>query len=116
MKENEFILLGLRHRVAAISKSDGREVWSTELPSGGFGSSTDFVTLLCEASRVFAYTGGELHCLDLANGRKLWTNKLPGYGYGIAGLCLPGGGSAPNPAAVAQRLAQESEDSSAATH
>jgi outer membrane protein assembly factor BamB len=99
MSTKDILLLGLKGRVTAVSKSNGRQLWSTRL-EGGMGNG--FVTLLCEDSRVFAYANGHLHCLDLASGTMLWRNDLPGLGYGIGALCLPDGDSAPNPAVVKQ--------------
>ena len=94
----DVLLIGTKNRVAAISKGDGRELWSTEL-SSEFGQG--FVTLLCDGARVFAYAGGHLHCLELVTGRLLWTNELPGYGFGVASLCFPHGISAPDMATLA---------------
>jgi outer membrane protein assembly factor BamB len=90
-------------RVAAISKIDGRILWSTEV-SSTLGN--PFVTLVIDEHRVFAGCAGHLHCLDLATGGVIWTNELPGYGYGLASLCLPGGKSSPSPE-VAEQLAEE---------
>ncbi len=87
MTANDILLVGLARSVAAFSRSDGRELWSTKL-TGPMGA--DFVTLACDGANVFAYSGGHLHCLQLFTGHLLWTNKLPGYGYGLATLCLPG--------------------------
>ena len=97
MNTHDLLLVGLKHHVAAISRTDGRELWSTELP-GTMGQG--FVSLLSDGAQVFAYTSGHLHCLDLATGRIVWTNEMPGYGYGLAGLALPNGQSAPNIASV----------------
>jgi outer membrane protein assembly factor BamB len=102
---DEVVVLGMGRRVAAISKSDGRILWSTEV-SNGLGN--PFVTLVIDGQRVFAGCAGLLHCLDLATGSLIWTNELPGYGYGLASLCLPGGESSPSPE-VAQRLAEEEQ-------
>ena len=110
MNEN-IVLLGLKNRVAAISRSDGHELWSTEI-SGSWGGG--FVTLVCDRSRIYACAGGHLTCLDLATGRVLWTNDLPGYGHGLASLCLPGGVSAPDPAIAARYQADQSAASSGA--
>jgi len=113
MKANDILLLGLKHKVTAIAKSDGHSIWCTEI-RGGFVSGSDFVTLACDDSSVFAYSGGRLHCLDLFSGRLLWTNELPGYGFGLASLCVPGHGSAPDNAAIRQLTAQRDAASSAA--
>jgi outer membrane protein assembly factor BamB len=112
MNPSDILLLGLKKRVAAISKLDGQELWSTEL-SGSLG--TEFVTVLCDGSKVFAYTGGHLHCLDLESGQVLWHNDLPGYGYGLATLALADGRSVPDTAAVKVLLDEAAASSSAAT-
>jgi len=68
--------------------------WSTKLPGG-----TDFVTVTGEGTHIYAASGGQLHCLDIASGRILWTNGLKGYGYRVASLWLPGATAAPSTAA-----------------
>ena len=105
MNPNDIILLALKRKVTAIAKSDGRHIWCTEI-RGGFVSSSDFITLACDDSHVFAYSGGHLHCLDLSTGQLLWTDELPGYGFGLASLCVPGYGSAPEGAAVKHLIGQ----------
>jgi hypothetical protein len=94
MNSENILLLGLHHAVTAISKTDGTVLWKTELPTSMNGH--EFVTLISDGNLVFAHTEGELHCLDLANGQLLWSNSLRGYGYGLATLCCPGFGSAPD--------------------
>lgn len=110
MNPDEILLIGLKKRVAAFSKLDGRELWSTELP-GSMGSA--FVTVLCDGRHVFAYAGGHLHCLDIFSGQTLWQNDLPGYGYGMATLALADGRSAPDAAAVKLLLDQAAAASGA---
>jgi outer membrane protein assembly factor BamB len=105
MNSNDIVLLGLKQSVTAISKADGGVVWCTELGGGGMGGS--FVTLICDAERIFAYSGGSLFCLELTTGRFLWQNELSGYGYGLASLCVPGFGSAPDTATITRLLAQQ---------
>ena len=115
MKANDILLLGLKRKVTAIAKSDGHHVWCTEI-RGGFISGSDFITLACDDSHVFAYASGHLHCLELSSGRLLWTDELPGYGFGLASLCVPGYGTAPDHAAVKQLIAlRDAAASSAAT-
>jgi outer membrane protein assembly factor BamB len=111
MNANDFVLLGLKHRVAALGKSDGQILWTTELP-GGLG--TGFVTLSCDDSRVFAYADGQIHCLDLFSGQLLWSNPLKGFGYQIASVCLRDGPSASTAAACAQISANQSAASAGA--
>ena len=115
MKNNDILLLGLKRKVTAISRLDGRPLWSTKLPVGGFGAGSDFITVICDDTRVFAYTAGQMHCLDLISGDLLWSNDLPGYGYGIASLCVPGHGSAPDLAAIKQLMAQLDSSAAAAS-
>jgi outer membrane protein assembly factor BamB len=97
MNSDNLLLLGLKSSVTAISRSDGRTLWKTEL-AGGLNNS--FVTVLSDGYLVFAHSGGTLYCLDLANGQILWSNGLSGYGYGFASLCFPGGRSAPDSAII----------------
>ena len=82
MNSDNILLLGLKQTVTAISKYDGRTLWTTELPTAFSGD--NFVTVLSDGEYVFAHTEGKLHCLDLANGQVQWSNDLKGYGYGIA--------------------------------
>ena len=90
-----------------MSRSDVSQLWCTELPGGGLGASSAFITLICDDTRVFAYTAGHLHCLDLTSGDLLWSNDLPGYGYGLASLCVPEHGSAPDLAAIKHLMEQQ---------
>ena len=109
MTKKDILLLGLKQRVTAISRADGRQIWSTEL---GNRMGTGFVTLICDGELIFAYSAGHLHCLELATGRMLWTNELPGYGYGLASLCLPDGSSVPDMTAIQQMLDDEAASAS----
>lgn len=93
------VVLGLNGSVAALLRKDGRLLWATDLP-GILGER--FVTVTCDDTRVYAYTRGQVHCLDLSSGRILWSNELSGFGYGIATLCVPGGAADPVPAAHAR--------------
>ena len=93
------VIIALNSSVAAVLKSNGRTLWQTDLP-GIMGDR--FVTLACDATHVYAYAKGKLHCLSLDKGKILWTNELKGFGYGLASLCVPGLPSAPDPAARAQ--------------
>jgi outer membrane protein assembly factor BamB len=85
---NDIVLLGAKCRVAAFSRADGHEYWSTDLSTG-----QGFVTVMCDGTHVFAHTAGHLYCLELMTGRLLWMNKLLGYGYGLGSLCLADGTS-----------------------
>jgi outer membrane protein assembly factor BamB len=111
MNANDFVFLGLKNRVTALAKSDGQIVWTTELPGGTL---TTFVTVSCDDRRIFAYTAGRIHCLDLFSGQLLWSNPLKGYGYEIASLCLHDCQSASTAAAGAQISADQSAASGGA--
>lgn len=110
MNSQDIILIGVKSRVMALSKTDGHIHWSTALPAG----MGNFVTVLADGQRIYAHTHGQLHCLDLATGRVLWTNELAGCGYGFASLALPDGAAAPDSALAAARLAAEQQQAGAA--
>jgi outer membrane protein assembly factor BamB len=114
MKLQEIILIGVKHTVSAVSRADGRVLWTTKLP-GGVGS--DFVAVACDGERVFTDCSGQLFCLDLSTGRMLWTNELRGFGYGLTSICVPGIGSSPDMAGVRaiQTQRQAENTASAAT-
>ena len=57
MNAKDILLLGLKSRVTAISRKDGQRIWSTELPVKLGG---EFVTLIYDGSKVFAYSSGQL--------------------------------------------------------
>lgn len=97
MNPDEVLLLGVKARVLAISKRDGRTLWCKKLPTG---MTVGFVTLLADRKHVYAHTNGEVHCLSLSDGALLWSNELPGCRYGIASLAFPGGASAPDTGAM----------------
>lgn len=105
----DILFIGVARRVAAISRKTGRELWSTTL-SGMMGS--DFVTVLCDGTSVFAHAKGRLYCLDLSTGQILWENELTGYGYGLASLCIAGQ-SAPDAATMQALAAARSESGGA---
>ena len=107
MNTNDFVFLGLHNSVTALRKDNGQIVWSTKLPGAW-----EFVTLTGEGGRIYAASGGRMHCLDLASGRILWTNGLKGYGYKVASIWLPGVGTAPTSAAYEQMRSEQ--DSSGA--
>jgi hypothetical protein len=111
MNANDFVFLGLKHRVTALGKSDGQIVWTTQLP-GGLG--TGFVTLSCDDRHIFACADGQIHCLDLFSGQLLWSNPLKGYGYEIASICLHACQSASSAAACAQKIAADQSAAAAA--
>lgn len=112
MKPEDVFLIGVRHSVSAISKSNGAILWTTKL-QGGVGG--DFVTVACDGDRVFAHSGGALYGLDLSTGRVLWRNELRGFGYGLTSICVPGVGSAPDWAAIRRMQAQMEHTNSAAS-
>ena len=77
------VFVGTNSHVVAIDKNTGSTIWDTKLKSG---LSVSFVSLLVEAEKIFAHTGGELFCLDAATGKVLWKNGLSGLGYELASI------------------------------
>jgi len=95
MNPKHILLVGLKGSVLAFHRETGERLWVTPLKS----SSSDFVVLASDDSRIYAHTGGELFCLDLKTGQKLWQDGLKGLGYGIASLAFAGTAT-PSPAAI----------------
>ena len=101
MNNQNVIFVGVKRTVIALTKGEGRILWSTKLP-GGLGSG--FVTVACDERYVFAHSDGKLHALDLDSGRLLWSNALTGLGYGLASICVPGEMSAPSSTLVEEQV------------
>ncbi len=87
-----YLYIGINGRVAAIDPQTGSEVWRTELPSGGFFSSTQWsdVCVLEHEGRVFAGCHGYVLALDGATGEILWQNGLEGMGHNDVTLSIAG--------------------------
>ena len=88
MKHNEIVLLGAKRSVLAFNKATGERLWSARLSSSAM--SDDFVSVIADETKVYAHSGGKLHCLDLFSGQMLWQDGLSGYGHGVASLAIPG--------------------------
>ncbi len=90
--------------VLALRRSDGAEIWATELPGTHHPNSTPTV----DEDRVYALGAtGELVCLQASDGRLLWSKQfgkdfggrmMSGWGYSESPLidgekliCTPGG-------------------------
>jgi outer membrane protein assembly factor BamB len=87
MKPDNILIVGVKNAVLAFSRDAGQHLWATELKSGADA----FVSLVSDDKKVYAHSGGELHCLDLFTGSIIWRDKLKGFGYSLASLSLPGG-------------------------
>jgi len=109
MNANELVFLGLKGRVAALRKDNGQIAWSTILPGG-----SDFVTVAGEGNRIYASSGGRIHCLELGSGKILWSNGLKGYGFGVASIWLAGHPMAP-PAAAYEKVRAGQQSTGAET-
>lgn len=101
MNSQDILLVGVKGAALAFHRGTGEHLWATELKS----SSSDFVTIVSDDSRVYAHTGGELFCLELQTGRLLWRDGLKGFGYGLASLAFPGVASTPAAAEVMRQAA-----------
>ena len=70
--------------VRAHSKSDGAEVWRTEL---GDGISVQASAVMDERGRLIAATDhGELVAVETGSGEPVWTTRLPGPVYNAPGV------------------------------
>ena len=87
MKPEDIILIGVKRSVLAFKKETGAHLWATELASG---MGDTFVSVISDDKKVYAHSGGTLHCLDLFTGEIIWRDKLSGFGYGVASLALAG--------------------------
>ena len=79
---SKLLFVGTHGHVTAISKSNGRRVWSTSLPKTGYG----VVSILPEDGQLHCACGGYVFALDPLTGEILWTNSLRGLGNGIVYL------------------------------
>lgn len=111
MNPTDVVFVALKKQVAALNKSDGAILWTTQLP-GAMGDG--FVTLTCDDTRLYAFTQGQMHCLDVISGNILWSNKMKGFGYGVGSICLYGFPPAPDPAAYEHILAAKRSSENAA--
>lgn len=87
-----YLYIGINGCVAAIDPQTGREIWRTELSSGGFFSSTggSDVCVLEHEGQVFAGCNGYVFALDGATGNVLWENGLEGMGHNDVTLSIAG--------------------------
>ena len=77
----DVLFVGFNGHVMAITKKDGRLIWSWTAPRSG-----GFVSLLCESGILFVSVEGLMYGLDPCTGSMLWENQLIGFGYGYASL------------------------------
>ncbi|HXQ36645.1 MAG TPA: PQQ-binding-like beta-propeller repeat protein [Anaerolineales bacterium] len=85
-----YLYIGTNGCVAAIDPQGGREIWRTELPSGGFFSSGSDVCVLEHDGTVFAGSQGYVFALDGETGDILWENGLEGLGHNDVTLSIAG--------------------------
>jgi outer membrane protein assembly factor BamB len=71
------VYIGIQGAVLALDRSNGNEIWRTELKG------SDFVNVVLDRDQLFASTSGEMFCLSQFDGRILWNNRLKGLGHGI---------------------------------
>jgi outer membrane protein assembly factor BamB len=84
-KHPKLIFTGMGGRVVAINRLSGEVIWKKHLSGSGF------VTVIADATTVYAQTGGKLFALNPLSGDIVWTNGLPGCGYGLGCLAFAGG-------------------------
>src|SRR5262245_52780577 len=73
----ETIFVGIKGTVAAIDRTSGETLWSTNLKG------SDFVNVTLQDGDLFAACRGRLYRLDPSTGAIQWCNELPGLGWGI---------------------------------
>ena len=103
---HDYLFVGIKRHVLALDASTGDVVWEAEL--GGMMSTTGIVTVHADGGRVYAASGGEVHCLDAHTGALVWHNELKGYGLNFASLATDGGRPGTTAAGAAARAAQQS--------
>ncbi len=111
MNADTILLLATKGTVLAFHRETGQRLWTTTLKRGLGG---DFVSLVADTRKVFAYTRGQVFCLDLFTGQILWQDGLSGLGYNLASLALPGSPQA-QLSVAAERFAQNSAHSASAS-
>jgi outer membrane protein assembly factor BamB len=84
---SSIIFVGVKGNVIALDRTNGGEIWRTEL------SGADFVNLVVDGDLIIAATRGEVFGLDAATGTKLWQNGLPGMGWGLVSVATTNGAS-----------------------
>jgi outer membrane protein assembly factor BamB len=97
MDSKNILIFGSHGSLRAYRRDTGEVLWSTHLKSYGF------VSFVADEQRVYAYTNGELFCVDLFTGDGRWNDALKGWGFDVASLGFPGGASAPDPAIKAMQ-------------
>src|SRR5258708_5326373 len=90
MKASDILIVGSKYRVAAFRKSDGGQVWETELVTGFFKFGGSFVTLAVDDDSIYAYVCGQLFRLNIMTGNILWHVKAPSLGRDVASIALCG--------------------------
>jgi outer membrane protein assembly factor BamB len=111
---NRVVILAVKRTVVAFDKHTGAQLWSQNLKAGIGGG--DFVTVVADEERVYAHTGGEMFCLDLATGSILWKDGLSGLSYGIASIALPRGAACEIPAMAARIQQDQAQDAGTHSH
>jgi outer membrane protein assembly factor BamB len=72
-----YLYIGCNGIVAAISPTDGREVWRRTLSGGFLGATGQDVCVLEHEGQVFAGSHGHVFALDATTGEVLWRTSSP---------------------------------------
>ncbi|HUI42219.1 MAG TPA: PQQ-binding-like beta-propeller repeat protein [Terriglobia bacterium] len=84
-QSGSLLFVGIKGAVLGLDKSNGAEVWRTQL--GG----SYFVNLAMEGDNLYAGTRGQIFCLSPSSGAIRWKNELKGLGLGLVTIGTPGG-------------------------
>jgi outer membrane protein assembly factor BamB len=71
-------------KVYALNKTDGSQVWKSELSGLGYGVGSLFVS----GDKVYVGMNGYLISLNLVNGAEIWRNSLTGMRYNEISLLV----------------------------
>ncbi|GBC01812.1 hypothetical protein RclHR1_04340009 [Rhizophagus clarus] len=84
IKSENLLVCSTAGKIYAISKTDGSQIWKTELKGihDGVGS------LFVHDDKVYVGMNGYLVALNLINGTEIWRNSLSGMGYNEVSLAV----------------------------
>ncbi len=73
----EHLYIGIKGYVVCLCKQSGKEIWRTKIKS-----MANITNVSLDESKLYAYAGGYLFCLDADSGEIKWENGLDGLGHG----------------------------------
>lgn len=82
MKQNNYLFILSKGRVAAINKKDGQIVWEVKI-NQYLSNAVSFAVgqISVEDNKIFVGVSGILLCLSTKDGSLIWKNELKGWGF-----------------------------------